>query len=83
MNDERFWKIVDMYEHDPESAIPDIVYYDHGDGGECMADYSMLVRDNFGGRENYLKIYSKIERLCKEFNHMGRKEFLKNHKITP
>lgn len=93
MTDERFWRIVDKYEintdhitgiesevQDTESAMKEIVYYDRGDLGKSVSDYSLLIKSNYGGKDEYLKVVDTIKALCAEYNSRGMKEYKKIYK---
>lgn len=93
MTDERFWKIADKYEQvinhateseviitDNDSAMKEIVYYDKGDLGKSVSDYSLLIKSAYGGKENYLKVVDQFKNLCNEYKELGHANFRKNYK---
>ena len=80
MTDERFWRIVDAHESAPEKAMQEIVYYNKGDLGKSVSDYSLLIKSEYGGKENYLKVVDQFKDLCKEYEELGHTNFRKNYK---
>lgn len=93
MTDERFWRIADKYERvinhateseviitDNDSAMKEIVYYDKGDLGKSVSDYSLLIKSAYGGKENYLKVVDQLKNLCNEYKELGHANFRKNYK---
>jgi hypothetical protein len=88
MTNERFWKIADKYEVtidsaiviDKDSAMKEIVYYNRGDVAKSISDYSLLIKSNYGGNKEFIKVVDTIKGICEEFKQLGRIEFKKKYK---
>lgn len=80
MTDERFWRIVDAHESEPEKAMAEIVYYDKGDLSDSISDYALLVKSEFGGKKNYLKVVDQFKDLCGKYEELGHTNFRKTYK---
>lgn len=80
MTDERFWRIVDAHESAPEDAMSEIVYYNKGNLEDSVSDYSLLVKSEYVGKKNYLKVVEQFKNLCKEYKELGHTNFRKNYK---